>query len=131
MKKLGLVNFILLVMAVVSLSSCGGDDRHDDEPEIYYVRYSIGVEPGCDAMISYSDVDGNNTIRQICHSGSIEVTVGPVMRGFDADVTGNQIIDDEYKFPQWMRIDVSRNGKPFVMKKYRSEAVSLNYTVGD
>lgn len=128
MKKLKLWSLLLVIFAAVAMTSCGNDD--EDDPGLYYVRYTIGVTPGSTAIMNYADVDGNKVIQQVCNSGTIEVTVGPVNYGFKALVTGNELVNGNYRATQWLRIDVSENGAPFVMKEYLSSALSLKYIVG-
>lgn len=129
MKRFRFLSFLMAVFAAVAISSCGSDD--DDEPGLYYVRYTIGVTPGSTAVMSYTDVNGSKTIRQVCNSGTVEVTVGPVKHSFEATVTGNELTDGKYRASQWLRIDVSENGSPFVMKEYHVDALSLSCIIGE
>ena len=128
MKRFKFRCFLMGILAALAMTSCGSDDK--DEPRTYYVRYTIGVTPGSTAIMNYANVNGNNNISQVCNSGAIEVTVGPVNNGFEAVVTGNELINDVYNASQWLRIDVSENGSPFVMKEYHTKALSLKYIVG-
>lgn len=136
--KVSIMNkkILLFLIAVVSSLTlcCSCDDDENDEKVIdeYYVRYT-----------GYCEITGDPRTRPRffinVESGKqkgfdrdeIDVTVGPVQKGFVAlincmnwaDVAGHSFI----------QIDVSKNGAPFVTKGYKDIGTSstdfIKYTI--
>lgn len=118
---------IAVILGTLSLTSC--NDKDDNENESYYVRYSVGIISEGDLLMNFTNPDpgGNTIVQQRAMPGTVEVTVGPAKRGFEAEMTAN--IDGHAV--DWIRIDVARDDRPFVMKRYLRHGLSLSHYVGD
>lgn len=124
MKKYFLWGLMALVLTGLCFASCDDDDDDADE---YYVRYTVGATPGDDFFVSYLDQNGEERIVQGKNNdGKVEAIAGPVCRGFRASlaasVNGGQA-------PEYLKIDVSRDGNPFVQKVYLHNGLSASYVI--
>lgn len=122
MKKLVFMSILAVMAAAVMFVSCSDDDN----PAIYYVRYTVGGTPGGDFDVSYTDVTGEyGVIQQINPAGKVEVVVGPVEVGFKAELAASV----DAHAPEYLRIEVSRDGKPFVEKRNVANGTYIYYTI--
>lgn len=124
MKKNLLWGLMALVISALCFASCDDDDDDTDE---YYVRYTVSANPGDDFFVSYLDEHGKEHIVQGTeNSGKVETIVGPVRQGFRASlaasVNGGQA-------PEYLQIDVSCDGNPFVRKVYLHNGLSTEYVI--
>ena len=125
MKKLFRI-FMLAAYVVCSLAlaSCSNDDEPATD---CYVRYSVGIQPGSDVFISYMGVDGEKIVQGVHNEGKVEVTVGPVAKGFETGLAAS--VDGHAS--DLSAIEVARGKEPFVQRIYLANAVHISYTVSD
>lgn len=118
--------FILGIMAVcvAGLSACSDDEPAQDE---YFVRYSMGMSAEGEVYMDYRGTDGNHVIQGNYPEGTVEATVGPVKKGFEAAVAAS--VDGNA--PEWLKIEVSKGSEPFVQKSYLLHGKYIYCTVGE
>ena len=122
MKKFLILSVLAVMAAAVMFVSCSDDDN----PAIYYVRYTVGGTPGGKFDVSYTNVTGEyGVIQQINPAGKVEVVVGPVEAGFKAELAAS--VDAHAS--EYLQIDVSRDGKPFVQKRNVAHGTYIYYTI--
>lgn len=116
--------FAMMLGIVCMLSSCSNDDDPDYD---YYVRYSVTAEANKAVDIWYTDADGHDHVVQTqAADGKYQFTVGPVKRGFKANLT---VSYQEGGAVDYLMIEVSKENYPFVVKAQGHNYVGLDYTV--
>lgn len=113
MKALNILKGLALAsLLLVTASACQGGD-----PDEYYIKYTIGINPGDTVNIHYNDVyhtfhdvDGVYQTEEV-----VTDPIGPVYGGFratvDATVNGDVA-------PRFIKIETSINGAPYVEMEY-------------
>lgn len=122
MKKSFLFALLLLSAVMFGLTACDDDDPRNE----YYVRYTVGGNPGDDFFVSYGTPNGYAIKQQVCSEGKVETVVGPVNVGFKATLSAS--VNNGHA-PHYLQIDVSCNGKPFVQKLHVRDGVNVFYTI--
>lgn len=123
MKKLFFMSILAVMATAVMFVSCSDDD---DNPALYYVRYTVAGTPGGNFYVSYADENGEyGVIQQKNNAGEVEVVVGPVEAGFKAELAAS--VDAHAS--EYLQIDVSRDGKPFVRKRNVTHGTYVYYTI--
>lgn len=120
---------VFMLMACMLCSICLSACSDDDEPaeDYYYVRYSAGINPGADVSFSFADIDGYGYIRGKRNESTVEVIVGPVKKGFKAELA----VSADGHGPEWSCIDVAKGSEPFVQRCYLENGTYIYYTVGE
>lgn len=123
-----IIHYVALLSVLLLSSGC--NKSSEDEPfDFYFVRYTAAVTAGESVKITYRNGDGKNiSVNQECPDGKYQVTVGPVLPGFEAVIVASQTIGSE---SPTLSIEVSYGATPFVMKAQKQNAITLNYTVGE
>jgi hypothetical protein len=113
MKRLFL--FLLLATITLTFTSCDLFYTPPTQPNTdeYYVRYTIQSSFYYFGSISYADVNGTQRDRTGNYNNTSllwEMTIGPVKKGF------NSFVKYESGKADNVKIEVSKNGNPFVQK---------------
>jgi len=115
-----------IVASIISLSLAACSDDNDDAMD-YYVRYTVGATAGDDFFISYNDKKGEPHIDQQKNAaGTVEIVIGPVQRGFKAELSAS--VNGGHA-PAYSQIDVSYKGNPFVRKVHLQQGTHIYYTI--
>ncbi len=114
----------LVILGIMLLCGSCSDDKEDD---YYYVRYSVTAEPNKQINIYYTTAEGDNHLVQSQASdGKYQYTVGPVSRGFKAELTASYVVGGAANF---LMIEVSENNHPFVVKADGTDYYNLKYLI--
>lgn len=124
MKKfLSIFSLVACVICGLTLAACSDDDEPLND---CYVRYTAYFQPDYfQKDFCYMDVNGEKTIQRWSRDNKIEVTVGPVPDGFEAELhaTGGGYA------AEWLSIEVAHGSEPFVLCTFQPNASSIFYTV--
>lgn len=117
------------LMLTALLSSCNEYNEYTyDETACYYVRYTVTGIPDETYTIYYATEDDENQLMQRkSPDGQYTIVVGPVAKGFTADLTASN--SDRGGAPSYMSIEVCRRSEPFVLKESTSRSFSIEYTI--
>ena len=115
----------LLVLLLVATTGC--------EPSYteYYVRYVVGVKPGDTVNVTYQDTNNktptiSQTISETSDETTVEAIVGPLYGGFGARLTASV---NGGQAPEFIRIEASENGAPYVTKVEQKGSTSISWAV--
>lgn len=123
--KSTILRLFLLVFAV-NFVACSGDEPQYDE-QCYYVRYTAIAQPDRQIDMHFANEDGDYTLIQSSrHDGKFEYCVGPVAKGFVANLVVSYSDGGAVSF---LSIEVARGPEPFVLKKKGTDYFSLEYVV--
>lgn len=124
MKRNLLYGLMSLIVTALCFVAC---DDGDDDVEEYYVRYTVGADAGDDFFVSYLDEKGQERIWQgKSADGKVEVVAGPVHCGFKASLAASV---NGGRAPEYSRIEVSRDGRPFVQKVYLQNGTYIYHVI--
>lgn len=118
----------LILVSMPLLTACD----NDDEPlQDYFVNYTVTFDPEKQVDINYTGADGKNQIVQTKNeNGKFQTTVGPVKKGFEAEL----VVSYSNGGPAAsLQIDVKHGEEPFVTKAQSSRQdsfYSLRWIVG-
>lgn len=127
-EKMNLRSLLLGFMAVSAIFFVGCKVDDDDLHNKYYVRYRMGITPGDEIQMSYTDPDGVTTMKYKCYEGTVESVIGPVEKGFKASLSGS--VNGGYGV-EYLEISTSEDGKPFVTNQHVDNGLSIYYIVGE
>ncbi len=117
---------LLLLVFCVSVVACDNDEPLS-AGERYYVRYTAIAEPDRQIDMNFTDENGNNTLIQSSRpDGKFEYSVGPVSKGFNANLVVSYSDGGAVSF---LSIEVAIGAEPFVMKKRGNNYYSLKYVI--
>ncbi len=113
MKALNILKGVAMAsLLLITASACQGGD-----PDEYYIRYTIGINPGDEINVRYNDV--YHTFHDLSGVRNEEEVVtepiGPVFGGFRATIDAT-VNDDQS--PRFIMIETSVNGAPYEVKEY-------------
>lgn len=118
--------FIAVMSNLILCSSC--DDDNETVIDEYYVRYTGYCEltrtPEARPRFLVTDETGKDKGYD---RERIDVTVGPVQKGFVARITCTNWAD--VAGHSFIQVDVSKNGAPFVTKGYRDVGTSSSEVI--
>lgn len=106
----------LLIVIGISFLNCSRDDSENDE---YYVKYEVNsstLYSGTTLNVKVNDVNNQQTSFVIKTKTPWETTVGPVRKGFDANITVSEINTNYGRLTLQTKISVSKNNGPFAIK---------------
>ena len=130
------LTLLLLSAILLFCNSCKKEESTPDDE--FYVKYdfekTISVGRIVTLVVEYKDADGN--IRQTETKGGFETTIGPVKKGFQAEIIARDKYPQstEYHLRLKLKIFTSKNNGPFAEKAVndssdpRSKA-ALYYTI--
>ena len=133
-------NKILLVLGVVfisSLASCEKDQLNYSDSDSYYVKYEVSsstIYIGGKLDVRFNSEANTFTNTTINQRQNWEVIVGPVSRGFNAQMHVSAPHDTHDKLKLYTNIYVSKNNGPFAIKEINGsdsprDQVSIGYTI--
>ena len=116
---------VLIISVCLALAGC----THDDEPAIdYYVRYTAICHPDVKVRMYFTNETGENThIDTSMPDGKFQYCIGPVKRGFKADMGVSYY--DTGGYADFISIEVSEGAAPFVLKASRTDTSGVSYTI--
>lgn len=126
-------SFATLAAAIITsaiLTGCNKSSEPDPALEEYYVRYNAYAPLPADTIsISYRMADGHQKqVKDVFPEGHFQVTVGPVLAGFQAKMVSNLSIGMD---APTMSIETKKGNGVFSLKIQRENAITLSYTVGE
>lgn len=127
MTNMRIKNLIIVLLTLVCC--CGFISCDSDEPsqDIYYVKYSLIAESGEPILVYYTNEAGDRTvISSSFPDGRYSVTVGPVAKGFKAEMTASYSKGGPVEY---LSIELSKNSEPFAIKKQGNKYFNLECTV--
>lgn len=120
LKKTILYLSLLLVFTVV-VASCSTDA---DE---YYIKYVVGITPGDEVDITYSDTYNQRPhIQRIVNESTFEAIVGPTYGGFNATLSATV---NGGTAPAFVRIESSLNGAPYTVQAEKNGSTSVSWAI--
>ena len=119
-------NVIIAILFIGSLILTGCN--HNDEPiSDYYVRYTAIAKPNANVRMSFSTEPGKyKLIQTSMPDGKFQYSVGPVNKGFKADLVVSYEGGGSVEF---ISIEVAKGPEPFVLKKSGTNFYDLEYIV--
>ena len=131
MKK---INLLILFISVITFFSCGKNSTSSDQ---YYVKYEVGS-----STIYYGGKlevllrsNNNQIIKDTINTRSAwEMTIGPVKKGFNSNITINEIGNNYGHLTLQSQISVSKNSSAFAVKSTDNSTsprttLQINYTI--
>jgi len=121
MKAISFSFKLVLCTILIGLSTISCDK--DDEPDVYYVKYKMESSTpytGGELSVVFTSDKGNDEQVLINPNTSWETTIGPVEKGFTAEI---YIVNRKgtEAMQIYSEIDVSKNGSPFAIKAYEGQ----------
>ena len=126
---------ILILFGIVNLSCSDNDTPPATSEDVYYVQYQIQSQTiYTTTRIATFTIEDNTSSTVHFNTPNRETIIGPVKKGFNANLKGSydtqglaQTYIDAY-------IYVSKNNGPFALKKFDESSsvrysVQINYTV--
>lgn len=122
------IKFVLFLFTF-SLIGCSEKEITPNKSDEYYIKYlvtsnTIYYEGKLDIKLN-SEL--GTQIYTIPQRNDWEITIGPVMKGFDAKInakrTGWDGLEEDYHLNITTKIEVSKNGLPFVNKITNSNII--------
>jgi hypothetical protein len=129
------LNILLLIISFgLSSSGCKKDETNNDE---YYVKYEVKSSTiyydGTLNVILNTENYQNKNIT-IDTRSPWENVIGPVKKGFEANLSVNEIESNYGHLKLYTQISVSKNGSPFAVKQSDNSdiprtSVQIHYTI--
>lgn len=115
----------ILFIACLILTAC----NHDDEPIMdYYVRYTAIAKPNAKVRLYFRNETGDNSyVATSMPDGKFQYCVGPVKRGFEAELGASYY--DVGGYADYLSIEVAIGSAPFVLKKNVTFTSGLDYVL--
>jgi hypothetical protein len=131
---------VLLAVIVVSLSllsGCKKEETSDNTVDEYYVKYDVNsttIYSGGKLNVNLNDENGGKKSFSIDQRALWSIVIGPVQRGFKADMAVDAINGGNNQLRLYTNIYVSKNGSPFALKATDGsdtprDAVQISYTI--
>jgi len=112
-----------LFLSVILLFGCKKEKEESIKEDEYFIRYEIKStsQPYVGVKLNITQSNENNeNIQEIIKTGNWERTIGPVKKGYIANLRAeknNWKGEDEYHLKITLSVSVSKNGMPFTHKK--------------
>ncbi|MDE5725313.1 MAG: hypothetical protein K2I12_04800 [Duncaniella sp.] len=121
--------FLSALILAITTGCNKSSSETDPELELYHIRYSAYAATPTDTInVAYRNPDGSSSrVKRVFPDGKFEVTVGPVIPGFEALIVSSLSIGGQ---SPTLCIETKRGAEPFVMKARREDAITLKYIVG-
>ena len=129
-----IINLLLLIISVFTFCSCRKSSTSTDQ---YYVKYEVGS-----STIYYGGKlevllrsNNNQIIKDTINTRSAwEMTIGPVKKGFNSNITINEIGNNYGHLTLQSQISVSKNSSAFAVKSTDNSTsprttLQINYTI--
>lgn len=114
---MGRLRLLLLAAGLAVFASCGKDGRGEDAR--YYVKYTgeTSTLHMVETTYTVATDTGVDTYKTSGFGSDYSVTIGPVKKGFRAEISCSIVGESEYGVKsQRVTIEVSRDGEPFAQK---------------
>ena len=114
-------NIILFLVSssIILLSSCKKNTATIESNDQYYVKYEVNsstIYTGRKLEVLLRS-DNNQIIKDTINARSPwEMTIGPVNRGFNANIQVNEIVDNYGHLTLQSQISISKNSSAFALK---------------
>ena len=122
---MGRLRYFLLAACLGVLMSCGKDAGKDEAR--YYVKYNGETSTLHIVETTYTVATdtGVDTYKTSGFGSDYSVTIGPVKKGFQAEISCRIVGESEYGVKsQRVTIEVSRDGEPFAQKATGADRAS-------
>lgn len=106
----------LLLFVAISFVNCS---RDESEPDDYYVKYEVTsstIYSGGTLNVQVNDVNNQKSNFVIPTKTPWQITVGPVKKGFEANLNVTEIGTNYGRLTLQTKISVSKNNGPFAIK---------------
>ncbi len=116
---------LLTAACLVLLASCGKDGGGEEAR--YYVKYTgeTSTVHMVETTYTVATDTGVDTYKTSGFGSDYSVTVGPVKKGFQAEISCRIVGESEYGVKsQRVTIEVSRDGEPFAQKATGTDQAS-------
>ena len=131
---------ILFLMLVSSLFlACSSDNDNDyikEDASEYYIKYQVKSSSMYIGTINvrYNAENNQNKSIQTSRSGTWEIVIGPVKKGFKSSLSASDPETDLYHLKLDLKISVSKDGSQFADKAVNSSvndrsSADTNYTI--
>ena len=114
---MGRLRLLLLAASLAVFASCGKDGGGEEGR--YYVKYTgeTSTVHMVETTYTVATDTGVDTYKTSGFGSDYSVTVGPVKKGFRAEISCSIVGESEYGVKsQRVTIEVSRDGEPFAQK---------------
>lgn len=125
---MGRLRLLLLAAGLAVFASCGKDGGGEDAR--YYVKYTgeTSTLHMVETTYTVATDTGVDTYKTSGFSSDYSVTIGPVKKGFRAEISCSIVGESEYGVKsQRVTIEVSRDSEPFAQKATGTSQAS--YTI--
>lgn len=125
---MGRLRLLLLAAGLAVFASCGKDGGGEEAR--YYVKYTgeTSTLHMVETTYTVATDTGVDTYKTSGFGSDYSVTVGPVKKGFQAEISCSIVGESEYGVKsQRVTIEVSRDGEPFAQKATGTSQAS--YTI--
>jgi len=135
MKKWSIFSFLFLL--AICFSSCDNESVEQNATDEYYVKYEMNnsTSPyiGGTVNTTINAEDNKENIFVLNTSAAWETVIGPVKKGFNAQLKVNSSSNYYGYLKLNVKISVSKNGSPFALKKNDEKtgetSIQINYTI--
>ena len=135
MKKCSFLSFLLLL--AICFSACDKDNNEQNAADEYYVKYEMNSSSspyiGGTQNVTIN-TENNKEMAFVINTGTPwETVIGPVKKGFNAQLTVNSSSSYYGYLKLNAQISVSKNGSPFALKgndaKTGETSLQIKYTI--
>ena len=130
--RIGLIWGLIVAIVIINFS-CSKSETNNEE---YYVKYEVNSSTIYYGTLSVVLKSENNQSIAITTNTSAhwEGVIGPVKKGFEANVSVSENGNNYGKLKLFTQISVSKNGSPFALKKIDDSSsprtsVQISYTI--
>lgn len=132
-----LILFVGFISAVALNFSCSKENTTDTKNDEYYVKYEVNsstIYIGGKLNVILKGEDNQNKNFAINTRSPWETVIGPVKKGFQANLSVNDIGNNFGHLTLQAKISVSKNGSPFALKENDGSnaprtSVQINYVI--
>jgi hypothetical protein len=110
--------FLLILSLSVFTMACKKDNSNTTTSE-YYVKYEVNsttIYTGGKLNLSVTDEKNGQRAITINTRSAYEVTIGPVKKGFNANLSVSKEGSPDNQLKLYTQISVSKDGGPFALK---------------
>ena len=123
------------IFAIITINSgCKKDETNSDD---YYVKYEVNSSTiyfGGKLKVVLTGANNQSATFTILARSPWETTIGPVKKGFKANLAVNEIEPNYGHLKLQSQISISKNSSPFALKQIDDSntprtSVQINYTI--